>query len=192
MTSNRSQIQDIATAANTILTTGPGAMATGRTESTRRLIDMNVAIREHCFHTQTSSETNKKRDPKVPFARHAVGPTQVAEGPAADTQMPPQSAPPWAGMQSSVGSSTHTVPSAQRMPAKPPQWGAVLGSTQKPGQSEAWPQPLAGLSTQMPSPGHAGKPREPQAWGAGAAGHCKISKPQVPSLCREQAPGPDV
>ena len=66
-------------------------------------------------------------------------------------------------MQSSVGSSTHTVPSAQRVPTKPPQCGALFGSTQKPGQSEAWPQPLAGLSTQMLSPGHAGKPRDPQA-----------------------------
>jgi hypothetical protein len=37
------------------------------------------------------------------------------------TQMPPQSAPPFAGSQLSLGSSTHVPPPGQGMPAMPPQ-----------------------------------------------------------------------
>src|SRR4051794_38768440 len=45
-------------------------------------------------------------------------------------QMPPQSAPPLRGSQSSLGSSTHLPPPGQGMPAIPPQAGP---------QAPSWP-----------------------------------------------------
>ena len=56
-------------------------------------------------------------------------------GSVGSTQMPGQSAPPMSGSQPSEGSSTHSSPSSQTRPRKPPQgWGPgsnpqVMGST---------------------------------------------------------------
>lgn len=66
--------------------------------------------------------------------------------------MPPQSAPPFLGSQSSRGSSTHLLPSLHCKAAKPPQ---KTGVTQMPGASHAMPHPgLYGSSTQICPLGH--------------------------------------
>lgn len=66
--------------------------------------------------------------------------------------MPPQSAPPFFGSQSSRGSSTHFLPSLHRRLAKPPQ---KVGVTQMPGASHAMPHPdLYGSSMQIWPAGH--------------------------------------
>ncbi len=74
--------------------------------------------------------------PDVP--KLGLGDRNGLSQPSVYTQMPPQSAPPFMGSQSSVGSSTHFLPSLQGIPANPPQ---KTGLTQMPGMSQAMPQP---------------------------------------------------
>jgi len=67
------------------------------------------------------------------------------------TQIPAQSAPPFLGSQSSLGSSTHLKPPLHLNPANPPH---ITGFTHIPGASQAIPHPpLYGSSTQISSLG---------------------------------------
>jgi hypothetical protein len=58
------------------------------------------------------------------MVQYCVLPQPVTRQSSDGTQMPPQSAPPRAGSQLSLGLSMHEVPAAQGIPAMPPQ---VLG-----------------------------------------------------------------
>jgi hypothetical protein len=59
----------------------------------------------------------------------------AAQGLVLVTQMPPQSAPPFFGSQSSFGLSTQVCPSGQGIPAIPPQNAGSGAVTQMPPQS---------------------------------------------------------
>src|SRR5437762_1770187 len=77
-----------------------------------QVVDPQATPRPSGTHAQTLAELSKWNPG-----------WQVA--PALQTQTPPQSAPPWAGSQSSLGSSMHRAPPGQRMPAMPPQNGPL-------------------------------------------------------------------
>jgi hypothetical protein len=74
-------------------------------------------------HT-TSPQRSKGTQRAFPLsAMHCVpmGQSTAAQGLVCSTQIPPQSAPPDFGSQSSDGSSMHVCPSGHGMPAMPPQ-----------------------------------------------------------------------
>src|SRR5262249_49082817 len=95
---------------------------------------------------------------------------------AGQTQMPPQSAPPWAGSQWSRGSAMHWPAPGQGNRARPPQKGpqAPAWATETPAVAAKqalpyvwWSQPQTGLK------------RSVQAWGSGRQAP---GPPQVPGL----------
>jgi len=75
-----------------------------------------------------------------------------------------QSAPPFPGLQSSLGSSTQILPSGQLVPATPLHG---MGTTQMPGPSHAGPHPLSNgflMHSKLAGHGVGDTRKPPQAW----------------------------